>query len=489
MKSDPRDPSSNGARLIKNCDPITHPYSVELNRSSEDGNDTPTTEISNFLEINGDLYGLGINGSGLTQVSKKTTFNDAVWANSGAANSGNKAPVDKNLFVAYVYGGSTYIYGTQGSGAGGEIWEYNISGAGWTNTDVAINFASGRVSNGVVHSQDDKLYVGYENKVIRNNAGTWTDPVLTLPANYYITSLFEYGNLLGIACAPISGKQVSRIFFWDRDSTLATLSDSIDFGDGNLLIAEEYEGYAVGLVVQGNRLLVKRATTQGAEEGSTIEFVFDSAPTLYKKKQKRNDRIYFLMQATLDGTTHYGVWAIGKNKLGEWYLYLDRTPNNNTDPLSNGLTSFLLIQNSSVEYMFIAYVDTSSDEHVSKTNDSALHTATGVLETTIQRGEPMLKKQLEGGAFAHAPLPSNATVTLKYLTDEDSSFTTFFSNTTEDSLSKDQANVNAAGDHLPEYKEIKYRLEFSRSGGIDDPIKITGLETQSDIRSSLSYGK
>lgn len=484
MKSDIRDESFNGARLIKNLDPITNPFSPILYRNSESANDTPGDELNNFLETNNRVYALGVQtGTARTKIffkpiSEFSTFgDDATWDEPTNAESGAFTQFNE-LFVFYTYGGTDYIFGGQTN----RIWKFAVDGSGFTDADLSVTFTN--VSQGVVHSRFDNLYVPYDNKIAENDAGSWTAAKLTLPAEYLLRGLAEFGNYLAIPAKPLStgsGKTNSRVYLWDMTSTEP--NESIDFGAGDIEIVEELNGEVIGIMTNGNRLIVKRATSISAQ--TIIDFPFDDTITLTQRKQKKNDRIYFMMTAPLDGVTHYGVWAIGKNKLGEWCLYLDRTPDNDTDPTN--IEGFIIVDSSGDEYMLQAYTDSSSDKQVSKTNDQNVYTATAVIETTkSSNGFPTEEKQLKGAALATAPLPASPSATLKYLVDNDTSFTTLFANTTEDSLSQDQSSVNAAGVHLPEYQEIQFRLEMKTTGGLEGPIVPRALEYDSDLRRTKS---
>ncbi|GAH30408.1 unnamed protein product, partial [marine sediment metagenome] len=63
----------------------------------------------------------------------------------------------------------------------------------------------------------------------------------------YITSICEFGNYLAIGAAPLSGLGGSVVYLWDRDSSLTTLSEIIDFGEGNLRVLEEIDGVLIGI--------------------------------------------------------------------------------------------------------------------------------------------------------------------------------------------------------------------------------------------------
>lgn len=469
MQNDIRSNKSNGVRLVKNADILSFPSKVKPYNSSESGNDTAAREFAAFLYANSRLYGLGVvSGTSKPKIWYKDVFTNDAWEEP--SNGEGTLGRNTNLFVWY----KSAIYGGQGSGGTGKIWKFLASGGAFTDSESVIAFTS--LSNGVVHSKDDILYFGWDNNIAKNNAGSWTNSALVLPTDYVVKSVCEYGNYLAIACAPLgsAGRQESRVFLWDRDSSLTTLSESIDWGPGTLQVLAELNGELLGITALGSRLLVKRyAGVQGAQ--TVLDFVFDSAITLAQSKQVLNSRLYFMLQGAIDGTTHYGVWTIGKNAEGSYVLSNDRTPNNNTDPSSQ--TSFFVATVSGVDYMFIAYGASSTNDSVSKTNDSS---TTFSHNTTIESliyddGDASHTKKLIRATVTYEPLPAAGSVTLKYKVNEDSSWTTIFTDSTDNSISHTSINVESTGATLPEYKECHFQI--LATGG----ATVTGYSFESEV--------
>ena len=158
------------------------------------------------------------------------------------------------LFVFYKKTG--LIYGGRGTSAtaGSAIWAYDPTGAAtFAESALTVSFTS--LAQGLVHSKDDILYIPYDNKIAKNDNGSWTAVALTLPSHLKITSIAEYGNYLAIACAPLSGVGESIVYLWNRDETTTVLSQSIPWGEGNLTILEEIEGYLIGVSYVGTSSL------------------------------------------------------------------------------------------------------------------------------------------------------------------------------------------------------------------------------------------
>ena len=484
ISNDVRDLREGKCQVSKYFDITRYINRLSPYNSTESGNDTVAREIAQFLTIGTTVYGYGVqSGTSRTKIFSKTSFTDGVWGTPANAESAALTR-DTNCFVAYRYGGLTYIFGGQTN----RIWKFATDGSAFTDADLSQSFTT--IRQGLVHSKDDILYVPYDNFIAKNNAGSWTAAALTLPAHYTVQSITEYGNFLAIGAAPSSnsGSQNSRVWLWDRDATLTTLSESLDWGAGTLLILEELEGTLIGIGYLGKRIFIKQY--QGLSGFVTIaEIESDSSSTpLTIRKQKFNDRIYFLGTISIDSTSYEAVWVLGKNKRGEWAVWLDRTANNDTAP--NSVQGFHLTSQGSVEYMFIAWTDGSGDEQVAKTDDTATtFSATSIYETTINPtggGEKAgllknaaLVKKFIGASITTAPLPTAGQVVLKYKKDSDSAWSSaILTQATDDAI---LAEVNNMAAQIGTYREIRFRIEST--GG----AAITSFSYKADIIGERAY--
>ena len=217
MTNEPREEDTRYCQLLKNFDAHTFRKKLVPFRSSESGDDAPTTsKKKNFCVAlrtgtTYSLYALGVK-SGVTNAEvlyknlttgSATDLDDNAWANTANNQSANTFSWFE-LFVFYKKTG--LIYGGRGTSAtaGSAIWAYDPTGAAaFAESALTISFTS--LAQGLVHSKDDILYIPYDNKIAKNDNGSWTAVALTLPAHLKITSISEYGNYLAIACAPLSG--------------------------------------------------------------------------------------------------------------------------------------------------------------------------------------------------------------------------------------------------------------------------------------------
>src|SRR4029077_2980572 len=233
------------AHILEHYDIFTDPDKLRPQLSAENGDANASTHnIRNFAFDGTTIYGLGtiVNSTPITElcIFKRTDFTSSTWtADSHSSIPTGCVPSNLNItdpeFAAFAYYQTTgKLYGVHD---GRYIWSVT---PGVSNTTIDADLTGyTNVSNILHHSKDDNLYLGYDNKIASKNGGNaWNFTALTLPADYIISSLSESGNYLAIGCRPIGGGN-SKTFLWGRDSTLATVDETIDWGDGNLMLLEQ----------------------------------------------------------------------------------------------------------------------------------------------------------------------------------------------------------------------------------------------------------
>ena len=493
ISNDPRSTANGVSAMVTNFDIFTDYKRAIPYYSSEDGDSgSATSQKQNFAVAlrtgtTYSLYGLGVvSGQTYAEVMYKdltsgaaNDLDDNAWA-SPTANQSSAGATSFNLFTYYKKTGLIY-----GARAGTHIWAFSPTGTAWADTSHALSYTN--ICEGLVHSKDDIMYVGYDNNIAKNNNGSWTDIALALPSHYYVTALSEYRDYLAIAVAPLSGYGKSRVYLWDRDSSLTTVSQSIDWGDGVIKVIEELDGRLIGISQAGGA-----AAAVGAYfDNSVILRVYDgysakqfaklaggvNAVTLYQARQKVRNRIYFMMSLRINGAIRDGVWSVGLSSSGAFAVSHERTPEN--DVVLGGILRGFIIAG---DYMFISYTTAGSAFKLSKT-DYQSYTASSIYESVIfSGGDSGLTKKLIGVTVTTEPLPAAGQVVLKYREDAETTYgTTIFTHTTDDSISHDAVNVESTGANLPEYSEIQFRIE-STGGAV-----ITGLKFKYEIIDKAPY--
>ena len=480
ISNDIRDTDTAVGSLIAHFDILTKQFRLTPYKSTESGQDTASRKITDFVYVNSKLFGLGSPSSTATMYYK-TTFNDGVWSTTAnnVTTIAEAARIDG--FLIY-YKKTAKIYGCTGSTT---VFGYDPTGvAAWVEQTVG-SLTSG--SCALVHSKDDIMYVGYTNKIATNNNGSWNTTALTLPSNFTITSLSEYGNYLAIGCKsndPLGSS--SRVFLWDRDSSVSTLAESIDWGLGSLQVIEELEGRLVGIslvdnnlggsLITDSRLSFKYyAGAQGAVEfKSLVSDATAAITTLSTKKQKYNNRLYFLCDMLYTGDQLSGVWSVGSSGPDRpLAVSFDRYANNGTAVTS--LEGFYRIGN----FMFIAY---SGAGAISKSDDAtgvSAYTASSIYESQINPAMSLehrhQKKQLKSVQVSYASdtMVSGAQVVLKFAADTAASVTVFTETTA--AVAGTKRTHDASGSQFTAGTEFRFRIEST--GGVE----ITGLEYEYDL--------
>src|SRR3990167_5996668 len=201
MHNDPRIEDFSYSQLIKNFD--AHTYSKKLIpfRNSESGDGAPTTSQKQAFCIGytGSVYKLFALGrqsavnraeilnKDISVGDTATDFDDTGW-NTPSNNQAGQATPSYNLFIFYKKTGLIY-----GAHTGTHIFAFDPTAvAAFADTHQAITYTNS--AQGLVHSKDDKLYIPYDNKIAKNDNGSWTAAALTLPSHFFITSICEYGN-------------------------------------------------------------------------------------------------------------------------------------------------------------------------------------------------------------------------------------------------------------------------------------------------------
>jgi hypothetical protein len=437
IASDPRDPTNGLSRIVSNFDIITNPNSLVPYRDSVDGNSNSANDLMQAWCIalrtgsTYSLYGLG-RQTALNKVrifyknlttSGTTDLKGNGWTET-SNNLGTQVTPSYNCFVYYQKSGLIYGYH-----AGRYIWNYDPSGtAGFGDTYRDLTSFT-NTAQGIVHSKDNYLYMPYDNIIASFDGTTWTNAALTLPSQFYITSICEYNNYLAIACAPLSGVGSSRVYLWDRSSSLNTITENIDWGAGNIKVLDNIDGYLIGIGLDGNnttrfndRVTFRYYTGAGAITFNELLGVTGTNLTI--RKQKINNRIYFCMSISINGSTRDGIWSFSRHGT-KFNLAHERTPNNDTSIGSGPMAGFFYIG----DFLFQGFTNASSVFTNSKTNDTASYTATAIFESQINPNmalaDKVHKKSLKAIIIAYTTVTSAlGQVVVKYKVDGASSYTT-----------------------------------------------------------------
>jgi hypothetical protein len=466
-------------QITKHFDIFSNPKRLTPYRSLEADTETSVsaTDLKQYFvrdftyhSASAKLFGLGQTAAGLTKITQKADATTGLWT-LPASSEGNGA-VQNGCLVEY----KDYLWGFQGTT---QVFRWGLlSGVpAITNSQGTVGTITS-VAQGLI-AKDDNLYLPYNNKLARVVAGgTVTDAALTLPTNFKITSLANYGNYLAIACAPISTfNGTSKVFLWNLTSS--DVQETLDWGEGELRVLETIEGLLVGIT---DRYL-NNAT--GAGRGSLIIQVFEQgSPQVYKEvftqalsgktmpisKAVKNNRVFFSAKImTNSAGTEYneGIWSFGRKNVNFPYtLTLDIIDENVT---TSGIQSF----GTAANYFFIAH---SADGSVDKTNDAATYAFTSIYESQILDFEDAdADKRLETFKVSFRKLASGESVTAKYKWDDATSWITIGTDSTVGDKSRSFLSIEATDTPFASGRELQIRLESA--GGAE----ITGYKVKATV--------
>lgn len=482
--NDLRDKREAVCAITKHFDIYSSPNRLTPYRNTFSANASQSTHgIRKCVLYDGKLVCIGVTGNKL-YVANDPFASNMNWGEFSPGTPSTGA-LDATMLVDY----NKRAYGWKTSG--GVIWRTQLDGtSSFSDTFKTISNAV-PVCQGLVHSKDDMLYVPYTNTstntpvIARYNGGTdtWTDAAITLPTNTRISSICEYGNYLAIAVKPLYyGK--STVYLWDRDSSLATLSESIDFGFGDLQIIEEIEGDLIGILVVGAqgtsitpKIVFRRYNGSGASTFKEVELTSVGTTSVKNIKQKVGNRLYFLADLQIRGTNYAGIWSIARSETGGYALAFDKDPVISASV--NSLSDFFIIG----DYFYTAFNDGSSDVF-SRNAATATYTKSSLYETTIiNSGDYTKNLSLLGVTVTTEPLPADGQVILKYRIDSESSYTTIFTHSTDNSLGYSTTIIESTGAQLPaDFREIQFMVEST--GGAE----ITCISARFEEISSKAYG-
>lgn len=483
ISDDSRKSSTSEFIITKHFDIFTSPNRLTPYRSLEaDANDGSTATgmkqyaVKDFLyaSASAKLYGLGQTAGGLTKIVYKADATTGNWT-LPSSSEGNGA-VQNGCLVEY----KDYLWGFQGTT---QVWKWGLlSGSpSITNTGGSTSPAITSIAQGVI-ALDDNLYLPYNNRLSRvTSGGTYNDSVLTLPTNFKITSICNFGKYLAIGCAPISTfNGTSKVFLWNLTSP--DVQESIDWGEGELRVIETIEGMIVGIT---DRYL---NSTAGAGRGSMIiqsysggtpqvlKEVFTQAlvgKTMPISKAVKNNRLFFAAKImTNSAGTEYneGIWSFGrKNANYQWALTLDVIDENIT---TSGIQAF----GTAANFFFIVH---SADGSIDKTDDTAAYSFTSIYESQIfDFGDVDSDKRLESVKVSFRKLATGESLTAKIKVDDATSWTTIGTYNTVGGVSRTFLQIESTDANFPSGKEFKF--QFTSTGGLE----ITSFRLKATILSN-----
>lgn len=467
ISDDPRAPVKTQFVMSKHFDIFSSPNRLTPYRSLEaDSNDgsTPTGmkayDVRDywFSALSGRLYGLAKNGSSQAKV---------VYKADGDQDAGNWTLPSSSEATAVRVAGSFIEWGTVAA-----LWMFTgstgistcIPGTSFTTALANTGATIASVAQSIISPRDNNMYMFYNSSVpqayvVRVSAGgVVTDNVLPLPVGYKITSacLTNSGEIaIGLSSTFGGGIGRSILVIWDP--TLSNMSQVIDFGDGVIASVGNVEGYIVAVMNIG--LTSSLAPTGGKLTvrvwgGGSVQTIKDIKATtigslISSQRIVKDFKLYFPASLFYNGALQHGIWAFGRKNPGAAFGITLAVADENIGV--NGIQGF----GSAGDYFWLSI---NADGTIDKIDDQANYTFTSVYESQkFNGGNASIVKDMQSIFATYAPLPAAGQVVVKYRKDEETSYTTLFTETTDNEVRTELGRGGAVT--LPSFKEIQFRVE------------------------------
>lgn len=473
--------------LTKHFDTFTYPHKLvpQLRTKAVSGEDK-TKDMVRFVYAprSGSTYKLfllGVASGTLTQLGVYMTDGGTASLETPTNNEGSQVNRCEDIFFYY----KSYIY-MYSNGVNLSRFDVTSSGA-FSNTYQTIAYTIGQTQcEPVHHPTDDCAYFFTDNLVLRLNNTSWDGTVLTLPSNETIVAATDYGNFLAIGTITKGTFAVkSKVYLWDRDSSLATISAMINLGDGvlgHLAVLDDrliavISGYSNSTFSnKRSRLSIRQII--GSSYVTLNEITTDSLGTMGLPNTRviRNNKLYFPAEASLRGDARRGIWAVDSRGR----MTIEVVEEEVDSAASQTYQGIYLLG----EQWWFAH---SNDGSVNRTiiyddsNDTPNYSTTlsSSYESLIMNGgDSSATKKLLSVTVMTEPMPTAGQIVLKYRLNEESSWTTIFTHTTDNSISHTAINIESTGVTLPEYKEIQFQIN-STGGAV-----VTGLKVKYELMDS-----
>lgn len=452
---------------------------VANNQAENAGSYSVNNYVTKLIQVGTDVYGLGQenNTSHDAQIWTKTNALDSNWGAIAASKVTGTFAGGDALFASL----NGYVYF---SGGNDQIAKYQLA------TPFAFNASwkplTGGLKGGTIWQGNIYGWNGQNVYELDPVADTLTDKI-AIPSDQTIVDIVPYGNLLLIICT--STVTVSRMYIWDGVTT-TTFTDIVDIGMGTVSGGAMLEGQIVVAINTPNKRTLKLKGYNGGQFSNLFTYTgrYNRAGTYNyvmpaSKLKVFSGFVYFIITGTRPDGTYAGLYEYSIARYGREepinpmtfsiYKTLDFTSARGLDgQVANN--DFLIVESivggsDTVERAVYAVIN--SDTNKTTFFESSLNTYTaqaGVFETVKFAGQdkngnpdPSIVKALRGIAVYYEALPTVGQVVCKYKKDEELTWTTIFTDTTDNAVSHEAINIEATGAALPAFKELQLRFELT----------------------------
>jgi hypothetical protein len=316
--------------------------------------------------------------------------------------------------------------------------------------------------------------------------GSFVKFTALIPTGLTCVEILDLGKTLGIVCdGGTSGD--SKMLIWDGVTTADTdFYDTPKIGSGYVRGAGMLDGVPYVVVNSFNYREIKIKQYNG----TTFQTIYNYEGHYNLEATPRNINpvsrvianqgyLYMLVLGTeAESTSTSGFYIARYGRKVDTlpmafsiYKSLSFTPTSVQWPSPYG--DFVVKNdNSSVDAPIVASVwDTTNTMKIIQSG-STYSAQAGALETGIITGDSHIQKSLMGFSIMHDPLPAGGSVACMYKIGNGTAWTTFMTSDTDGEVSKECLNIEATGENLDSFKELKLRFEVL--GGAE----LTGIITK-----------
>ena len=477
--------------IAKHFDILTNPRRLQPKRGMT--SHTESTGIGNLIVgSDGLMYGSGDNNA--------SPGNGKLWVLADFGASGNFAAFSTNQLGSGAVN-SDFLVDWRDCGNARQLhWACanlllcsNYSGGAGSATTDSLTFTT--IGQGFVHPKDKYLYFPYRTSttpyvgLIAPNATAFAGKNYTafqLPLAYRCYCLTNYGDYLAVPMTGVSAVSLvnsSVVGLWNRDTTNSLFNETIQWGNGSLKVLNNLGGILIGVSELGSDSL-QAGTAQDYNSIQIKAWAGGTEPSLIKEIKAiglsgasgkpsvsinprvnfiQNNRLYFSVNVNPnDGIqpSRIGLFSVGKNKLtGEWVVTLEHMATN-----AGTETSVIA---AAIVGDYVEIVHSTEGTLTKSTNgnpSSSTFNATSIYESGVnpdmEDDDNMRPKNLYGIGVNFEPLPSGASVVLKYRYDSkgsDSDWVTVATFSTDNDVRGEA--TEASGVTFHDGTNYEFRLE------------------------------
>ena len=427
--------------------------------------------ITKLVQVGTTIYGLGQDNATNkdTTIWTKTNSLSGAWA---IATSGTISATtfnsDNPLFISV--NGIIYF-----DGGNSKIAKYTIA----TNTMAATAINLANAKGGTIWQGDVYFWVGQD--IYKLNTSTDAITLMkTVSTEQTIVEIVPFGNLLTIICTSLV--TLSKMYVWDGIST-TTWVDIVEIGAGTVAGGAILEGSVIAIIGTPNKRTLMIKSWNGGQFRNLFTYTgrYNQAVTynyvqVASKLKTFTGYIYFMLTGTKPDGTYAGLYQYSIARFGRdepenpmtfsIYKTLDFTSARTID----GATSkqdFTIIENivggaDTAERSIAATVNSATDNSTFFLSSSSTYTGqAGVLETVLYNVNDSSRDKQFKLSVQYAPLLTAGQVVAKYRKDEETTWTTIFTETGDNSISHESVNIESTGVELPTFREIQFRFEMT----------------------------